>query len=200
MAASFSSSAGAEPLGYSLYILSSSGSAYSTGSIVVTSCPRSPKARSRYRTARMPRRSDRTDPKRRTSWSDMSKHRVRVGSALRNALQHIPVLHDSALCIEPKDVHARSVVAVRPLLVAVENHIVPLADHAPEFDPLAGILATHPLEIRDKGVRAVRHRRVVLGIGRPDIPFNGLGRPVLIEHQVVERRRIRFVLLEAHKE
>jgi hypothetical protein len=52
------------------------------------------------------------------------------------------VLDDLAVSIEAKDVDARIVVDARPLLVAVEHHVVVLGDSAPNLDVLPGVFAS----------------------------------------------------------
>ena len=52
----------------------------------------------------------------------VSKHAVVVRRIPGNDLQHVPVLHDPAVAVEPEDVDARVVVVARPVLVAVQDH------------------------------------------------------------------------------
>src|SRR6476661_7829436 len=68
--ASFSSISGASPVACSLYIRSSSGRRYSTGSTSVTACPRTPSSRTTYCATRTPTRSRRTLPRMTARLSD----------------------------------------------------------------------------------------------------------------------------------
>jgi hypothetical protein len=51
-----------------------------------------------------------------------SEHGIAIGRFLRNPLQHIPVLNDLSVRIEPKNVDASPIVIFRPLLVAVQDN------------------------------------------------------------------------------
>ena len=66
-----------------------------------------------------------------------------------------------------------------------------------ELDPLPGILVRHALEVRDEGFFAIRDVRVVLRVRLPGVAFDRLGRPRLVEHEVVERLRVLLVALQA---
>jgi hypothetical protein len=65
------------------------------------------------------------------------------------------VFDDLAVVVEPEDVDTRIVVVARPVLVAVENHVVVLGDGAFHVDPLAGVFAGHTLGPRQS--RSDRH-------------------------------------------
>src|SRR6185503_1652258 len=83
-------------------------------------------------------------PARRRSFS---KHRVLVFRPCWNPLKHVPVLDDLSLLVESEDVDPRPVAIARPVLVAVQHHVVALTDHAFELNPLARVLECHPFEI-----------------------------------------------------
>ena len=74
-----------------------------------------------------------------------SEHRVRIRRVTRNALQHIPVLDDLALVIQPEDIDPGPVAVVRPVLVSVADDQMAVRQDLPELDPLPGIFARHAL-------------------------------------------------------
>jgi hypothetical protein len=82
-------------------------------------------------------------------------HRVAVRGFCRNDLQHVPVLDDLALVVEPEDVYPRPVRLPGPRLEAVEDHVRPLGDRSLHVDALVGELRRHALEERDERHLAV---------------------------------------------
>ena len=57
-----------------------------------------------------------------------SEHRVPVRGLRGNRLQHVPVLHDLAMSIETRDVDASPVAIAWPILIAVQDDVVPFRD------------------------------------------------------------------------
>ena len=115
-----------------------------------------------------------------------SEHGVRVGRFRRHPLEDIPVLDDLAVSIETEDVDARPLTVIRPVLLAVEHHVVPFREDPPELDTLPRVLLSHSLEVLDERFLAVRDHGIVLGVGLARVePYRFLG-PALVEHQVVE--------------
>ena len=110
-------------------------------------------------------------------------------------MQHVPVLDDLAGGIETEDVNPCPVVIARPMLEAVKDDEFVLGDHVPELDPLAGVLARHPLEIFDERVLAVADPGVVLRVRRADVAGDRLFGLALVEHEVVESGRIVLVAI-----
>lgn len=107
------------------------------------------------------------------------------------------MLYHLAVGIQAEDVDASPVRLTGPDLMAVQHHVVALSDHPHEPYLLAGVLARHPLKVRDEPVRAVGHVRTVLGVHSPDVPLHGLPRLALVEHQVIERLGGSLVLLQS---
>lgn len=107
------------------------------------------------------------------------------------------MLYHLAVGIHAEDVDAGPVWLTGPDLVAVQHHIVALSDRPHELYLLAGVLACHPLKVRDEPVLAVGHVRVVLGVRSPNVPLHGLAGLALVEHQVVERHDSSLVPLES---
>src|SRR6185436_13885824 len=71
----------------------------------------------------------------------LSKHSVRVCGHIRNDLQHVPMLDDLSVVVQPKNIDARPDVVAWPILPAVQNNVIAFGDHALELDALAGIVA-----------------------------------------------------------
>ncbi len=92
------------------------------------------------------------------------EHRIAVRGLGGDTLKHVPMLHDLAVGVEAENIDPRPVSVVRPVLIAVEHHVVAFGDHAPELDPLAGILLAHSNEIIDKCLLAVSDTRIVLDV------------------------------------
>ena len=91
-------------------------------------------------------------------------------------MQHIPVLHDLAVRVQPKNVNAGPVAIVRPMLMTVEDHEIAVGENPSKLDMLSRVVARHALEILDECVLAVRDGWVVLRVRVSDVPTNGFGR------------------------
>lgn len=74
------------------------------------------------------------------------------------------MLYDLAAIVQGKDVHASPIGISRPALVAVQDHLIFLSDHAHEVDMLAGIIAGHAFEVFDESFFPIRDHRVVLDV------------------------------------
>ena len=105
------------------------------------------------------------------------------------------MLDNLAVVIEAEYVDAGVVLISRPLLMAMQHHVITFRHRANEMGNLARVRVAHPLEILNEGLLAVGNMRVVLDVLVTDVSFYGLTRLALIEHQVVEGLRISFVLL-----
>ena len=106
------------------------------------------------------------------------------------------MFHDPATVVEAEDVNPSPISVAGPLLMTMQHNETVLSDHAPEMYALTRIRLGHTLEVRDERLLAVGHLRIVLGVDIADVLVDGLGRPALVEHQVVERRDGRFITLE----
>src|SRR5262249_45729916 len=124
------------------------------------------------------------------------EHRIRVRRRVRDALEHVPVLDDLAIIVEPEDIDAGPVAIARPLLVTVQHDELALGDRALELDALARVLTRHALEVIDEGLLTVRDAGIVLGIRRARKADYRFGRIALVEHQIVERDHGRLVMFE----
>ena len=92
------------------------------------------------------------------------EHRIRVRRLVRDDLEHIPVLHDFPVGIQPEDVYPGPflVLVGGPFLITMQHHIVPLGNHSLEGYVFAGVLPGHELEIGDECLFTLGHMRVVL--------------------------------------
>jgi len=86
------------------------------------------------------------------------------------------VFDDLAVVIEPKDVDPRPIAVPRPLLIAVQHDEVIVGQNSPEFNALAGILASHAFEVFDECILAVGDDRIVLRVAGADVPPDRFGR------------------------
>ena len=77
-------------------------------------------------------------------------------------MQHVPVLYDLAVVVQPEDVDSGPGMIAGPFLPAVQHHVVAFGDQALELDALAGIVAGRLLEIVDEALFAVGDTRIVL--------------------------------------
>ena len=102
---------------------------------------------------------------------------------------------DLAVVIQSENVDAGPITVARPLLVAVEDNVVALGDHAFEVYALARVVLRHPSEVGNKRLLAVRCGGVVLNVNIANIPCNCLPGLSLVEHQVVKRHHVLLVLL-----
>src|SRR5687767_9237009 len=107
------------------------------------------------------------------------------------------MLHDPTLLVQPEDVDPRPIAVARPLLVAVQHHVITLGKHPLELHPLARIFSRHPGEVLHEALLAVGDRRVVLDVYLADIAVDGLRRVALVEHEIIEGHDRLFVLLLA---
>ena len=106
------------------------------------------------------------------------------------------MLDDSAVLVKAEDVDTGVLVVTRPELVAMQDHVVALADHPLELDPLAGVLVSHPEEVVDERLLAVRHLGVVLDVGGRGVPLDGFGGTILVEHEIMKLDRVGLVALD----
>ena len=98
-----------------------------------------------------------------------------------------------AVIIETKDIDASIVVIARPMLVAVQDNMLPLCKGSLEGHTLTGIVGGHASEVIDERVLAVSDMRIVLDIDRSDIALDRFARPALVEHHVIKRHGVCFV-------
>jgi hypothetical protein len=57
---------------------------------------------------------------------------------------------DLAVIIRPEDVDASPIALIRPLLIAMQDDVIPFGDRALEMHALSGILLRYPRKVRDK--------------------------------------------------
>jgi hypothetical protein len=124
------------------------------------------------------------------------KHSIRVRGVARDHLQYVPVLHNLTLFVQAENIYPCPKMVVRPVLPTVQDHIIALSDHSLELHALAGIFAGGFLKIGDESLFAVSHARIVLDIGCPGIPLDGLAGATFIEHEVVERHHVPLVAFQ----
>ena len=79
--------------------------------------------------------------------SGVSEHRVRVGGGLGNPLEHVPVLNNLSLVIEPKNIDTGPIAFSGPVLKAMQDDVVIFGQHSPELNALARVLASHAFEV-----------------------------------------------------
>ena len=108
------------------------------------------------------------------------------------------MLDDPAIVVDTKDVDARpfAVRTARPLLTAMQHDELAFGDDALEVHALAGVLARHAFEVGDEGLLAIGDGRVVLNVARAGVALDGVPRPALVEHQVVESHDVGLVAFE----
>ena len=111
----------------------------------------------------------------------ISKHRVGVGRGFRNRLQHVPVLQDSAIRIEPENVHA-GVLFAAPIQIAHMNE-GQIAFNGHTLD-LTGNTARLP-EVAFQRCCPVWKERIVLDVCTGDQVGQQVGF-ALVEHFPVE--------------
>jgi hypothetical protein len=75
------------------------------------------------------------------------EHGIVVGRLLGNALGDIPMFNDFAIIIEPKYINACPICITWPLLVTVQDNVVPLGNHSLEVDALSWKLPCHAREV-----------------------------------------------------
>ena len=108
----------------------------------------------------------------------------RDGRSLRHDLQHIPVLDDLAVVVQPENVDTRPGMVAWPVLPAVQDDKVAFGDSADEIDALVGELTSCVLKVIDKGLLAIAHARIVLDVFCTNVALDGVTRTRLIEHQI----------------
>lgn len=104
---------------------------------------------------------------------------------------------DPTFLIDANDIDAGVVVIARPVLMAMEDHMMPLGDNPLEGHALLWAVGGHAGEVVDKSIFAVGNMWIVLGVDSPDISIGGLARLALIEHQSIEGHSLRLVRFEA---
>ena len=124
-----------------------------------------------------------------------SEHGVWVGGLFGNDLQHVPVLYDFSVLIDPEDIGSRPRMVPRPLLPTMQDYVVAFGDDPKDLDFLAGVLAGRFLEVVDETLLAVADARIVLDILGSRVLLDRLARLALIEHQVIEGGDLMFVAL-----
>ena len=115
--------------------------------------------------------------------SCVPEHGVRVGGGLGNPLEHVPVLNNLSLVIEPKKIETGPIAISGPVLKAMQDDVVIFGQHSPELNALA----RYSRAMRSKySMNASFPRRpsVVLGVGRANMATYRFGRLALIEHQI----------------
>src|SRR5438067_5445742 len=107
------------------------------------------------------------------------------------------MLDDLALRVHTEDVDPSPIPILvgRPLLMAVKNHVVSFSYDPLEVHPFARILPRHPLKVLNEGLLAIRHMGIVLDVSGACVMRNCVGRPALIEHEIVERNDVALVTL-----
>ena len=106
------------------------------------------------------------------------------------------MLDDFAVVVKPEDVYSGVVVIAGPLLIAMQNDVVALREHALELDALAGVFLRHAREVVDECLLSVANVRIVLDVLISHVLLDGLSRFALIEHQVIERHHGPFICFE----
>src|SRR6267142_3751819 len=121
-------------------------------------------------------------------WTPALEHCVAVSRGIWHNLQHVPVLDDFAIVIQAKNIHTRpvSVFVGRPLLMAMQNHVVAFGENSFEVHMLARVLLRHPLEVRNEGFLAIRDVRIVLPVYSARVSLDRLSRLASVEHEVVK--------------
>jgi hypothetical protein len=74
--------------------------------------------------------------------------------------------------------------------------MIALSKDALQLDALSRILAGHSIEVGDERIFAIGDVRVVLPVLCARKAVNGLLRPALIEHQVIEGHDVRLVAFQ----
>ena len=88
-------------------------------------------------------------------------------------MQHIPVLNDLSVVIQPEDVDPCPVAVLWPVLVAVKDHEVVVRQDPAELHALAWILARHSFEVLDEGLLPVCHDGIVLDVRCSNVRLDG---------------------------
>jgi hypothetical protein len=85
------------------------------------------------------------------------------------------MLHDLAIIIEPENIDPGPIAITRPLLMAMQDDVVPFGDHTLEMYALTRILLRHPRKILDESSLTVGHRWVVLNVNVARVPLDSFG-------------------------
>lgn len=115
---------------------------------------------------------------------------------LGDDLQHIPMLNDLPLIVEPENIDSRVIVVSGPVLGAMKNDILVLCHDPLYLDSFARPFASHALEIVNEALLSGFHMRIVLDVLVPSEARDGLGGPACVEHQFVEGDHIRLVAFQ----
>ena len=81
-----------------------------------------------------------------------------------------------------------------PLLVAVKYHEIGFCDGSHELNPFPWVFRGQSFEILDERLLPISDLWIVLDVNLAGIFLDCFARPALIKHQVVERKRVPFVL------
>ncbi len=118
--------------------------------------------------------------------SSALEHGVAVCRLFRNPLQHIPVLYDLSVQVEPARCGCRP---NRRRLATAASSAGPRSlprENPPELDMLAGVLSRHAFEVLDERFLTVRYTGIVPSIRLADVSPNGLGGLRPVERQIVK--------------
>lgn len=124
------------------------------------------------------------------------KHTVRIRKNFGEDLEYVPVLNDFTGEITPKDVDRSIVVASWPGLIAVNDDQVALGHGTFYLHVFARKLACHSLEVGNKPICATLDMWIMLNVIIAYIPFHGLARLAIVEHQIVKSDDIRLILFK----
>jgi hypothetical protein len=124
------------------------------------------------------------------------EHGIVVGRLLRDALEDIPMFDDFPIVIEPENINACPISIPWPLLVTVQDNIVPFSNHPLEMDSLSRVLLRHAREILNKRFLAISHAWIVLDIDLSRVSLDSFGWLILVEHQVIKLRHRLLVALQ----
>lgn len=106
------------------------------------------------------------------------------------------MLNDFTGAITPKDVDRSIVIASWPGLMAVNDNQVALSHGTLYLHMFVRKFACHSLEVGNKPLFAALDIWIMLSVIVADIPFNGLARLTIVEHQIIKSDDIRLVLFE----
>ena len=126
-------------------------------------------------------------------FEEQLEHTVVVRALIRQDLQHIPVLDDFSIIIQPKDIDTGIFQSLGPNLVAMQNDVLTVYKRTFHLNALAGILLGHLLEISDECILAVPYMRIVLDVLRASICGDRVSGAAIVEHHLIERDDIGFV-------
>lgn len=92
---------------------------------------------------------------------------------------------DFPIVIEPENINACPIRIPWPLLVTVQDNVIPLGNHSFEVDSLSRVLLRHAREILNKRLLAISHAWIVLDIDLSRVSLDSFGWLILVEHQVI---------------